>query len=185
MLPKLLALGGAAAAGYYAATLLSRDRPKTVGFVDLARYAGTWFEIARLPNRFQDRPEMRCVDVTATYSPVADGTLTVVNRCRNAAQGGREVTMEGHARSAAPGHDRLRVTFFWPVFADYWIIALDEQYRWSVVGSPDRRFLWILAREAALPPDDYARALAAAGREGFDITRLVRTVQGGTLLRAA
>jgi len=112
MVPKLLALGAAAAAGYCAASLLGRDRPKTVGFVDLARYAGTWFEIARLPNRFQDRPDMRCVDVTVTYSPMADGTLTVVKRCRNAAQGGREVTMEGHARSVSPGHDRLRVTFF-------------------------------------------------------------------------
>jgi apolipoprotein D and lipocalin family protein len=185
MLPKLLALGAAAAAGYYAANLLSRDRPKTAGFVDLARYAGTWFEIARLPNRFQDRPDMRCVEVTSTYSPVADGTLTVVNRCRNAAQGGRDVTMEGHARAASPGHDRLRVTYFWPVFSDHWIIALDEQYRWSVVGSPDRRFLWIMARAPTLPAEDYTRALAAAGREGFDITRLVRTVQGGGVLRAA
>jgi apolipoprotein D and lipocalin family protein len=181
MLPKLAALGLAVAAGYYAARQLGGNRPRTVGLVDLARYGGAWFEVARLPNRLQDRADMRCVDVTATYSPLADGTMTVVNRCRNAADGGRDVIMEGHARSVAPGNDRLRVTFFWPIFADYWIIGLDEQYRWSVVGSPDRRFLWVLAREPELSALAYDKALAAAGRERYDIGRLVRTVHGARL----
>jgi apolipoprotein D and lipocalin family protein len=150
-----------------------------VGPVDLARYAGTWFEAARFPTSFQDGARLRCEDVTATYTPRADGTIGVVNRCRNAVGGGAERVAEGVARSVAPGNDRLRVSFFWPFFGDYWVIGLDPGYRWAAVGAPGRDYLWILSREAAMAPADYDAAVAAARREGFDTARLQRTPQSG------
>jgi apolipoprotein D and lipocalin family protein len=151
--------------------------PRTVGTVDLARYAGTWFEVARFPTSFQDSARVRCEQVTATYTPRADGAITVVNRCNNALDGGAERVAEGVARSAAPGNDRLRVSFFWPFYGDYWVIGLDPDYRWAVVGAPGRDYLWILSRTAQMAPADFDAAVAIARREGFDTTRLRRTQQ--------
>lgn len=155
------------------------DAPRTVGQVDLARYAGTWFEVARFPTSFQDRAGLRCEDVTATYTLRPDGDVTVVNRCRNALEGGAERAAEGIARAAAPGNDRLRVSFFWPFFGDYWVIGLDSHYRWAVVGAPRRDYLWILSRAPQMTPADYDAAVAIARREGFDTARLQRTAQRG------
>jgi apolipoprotein D and lipocalin family protein len=152
--------------------------PRTVGQVDLARYAGTWFEAARFPTSFQDSARVRCEAVSATYTLRPDGRVGVVNRCRNALAGGAERVAEGVARSASPGNDRLRVSFFWPFFGDYWVIGLDPDYRWAVVGAPDRDFLWILSRTPVMAPADVDAAVAIARREGFDTTRLRRTAQG-------
>jgi apolipoprotein D and lipocalin family protein len=151
--------------------------PRTVGTVDLARYAGTWFEVARFPTSFQDNARVRCEQVTATYTPRADGAITVVNRCNNALDGGAERVAEGVARSAAPDNDRLRVSFFWPFYGDYWVIGLDPDYRWAVVGAPGRDYLWVLSRTAQMAPADFDAAVAIARREGFDTGRLRRTEQ--------
>ena len=153
------------------------DTPRTVGQVALNRYAGTWYEIARFPNRFQDSSRIRCEATTATYTAQPDGTIGVVNRCRNALADGREDVAEGSAYSASPGNDRLRVTFFWPFYGDYWVIGLDPDYRWAVVGVPGRDYLWILSRTPQMAPADYDAAIAIARREGFDIARLQRTPQ--------
>jgi apolipoprotein D and lipocalin family protein len=151
------------------------EAPRTVGQVDLARYAGTWFEAARFPTSFQDSPQVRCEGVSATYTLRPDGRIGVVNRCRNAAAGGAERVAEGVAYSASPGNDRLRVSFFWPFYGDYWVIGLDPDYRWAVVGAPGRDYLWILSREREMPAAEYAAAVAIAAREGFDTARLRRT----------
>lgn len=151
------------------------DPPKTVGHVDLQRYAGLWFEQARFPNVFQDRPNLRCVAVTASYALRPDGTVGVLNHARDAANGGRVVSARGYARVVTPRNDKLRVTFFWPIFGDYWILGLGEDYQWSVVGTPDRRFLWILSRNAVFDAEEYSAALAIARREGFDLSRLNTT----------
>lgn len=153
--------------------------PRTVGQVDLARYAGTWFEAARYPTSFQDSARVRCEDVSATYTQRPDGRIAVVNRCRNALAGGAERVAEGVARSVSPGNDRLRVSFFWPFFGDYWVIGLDPDYRWAVVGAPGRDYLWILSRERRMADADFAAARTIAAREGFDVSRLRRTAQGG------
>lgn len=155
------------------------DTPRTVGQVDLTRYVGVWHEAARFPTSFQDNARLRCEDVTATYTQRPDGTIGVVNRCRNALAGGAERVAEGFARSVAPGNDRLRVTFFWPFFGDYWVIGLDPDYRWAVVGAPDRDYLWVLSRAPRMAPADYEAAVAIARREGFDVSRLQRAAQGG------
>ncbi|MBR0680304.1 lipocalin family protein [Roseomonas eburnea] len=166
------------------ATQPGPETPRTVGQVDLGRYAGLWHEAARFPTSFQDSARIRCEGVTATYSPRPDGTIGVVNRCRNALAGGAERVAEGVAYSAAPGNDRLRVSFFWPFHGDYWVIGLDPQYRWAVVGAPGRDYLWILSRTAAMAPADYAMAVEIARREGFDTARLQRTPQGRAIQAA-
>lgn len=152
--------------------------PTTVAAVDVPRYLGTWYEMARLPVFFQDGPGLRCVDVTAVYSPRPDGTIDVVNTCRNAEAGGaiRSGTAVG---SVVPGsgNARLRVAFFWPFHGDYWVIGLDPEYRWAVVGAPSRRVLWVLSRTTTMADADYARAVDIARAQGFDVERLVRTEQ--------
>jgi len=174
---RLFAILAIAALGGCATVFDDRPPPATVGQVDIARYAGTWFEIARFPNSFQDGANRRCEDVTATYAPRPDGMLSVVNRCRDTANGGAERVAEGVARSASPGSDRLRVSFFWPFFGDYWVIGLDPEYRWAVVGAPGRDYLWILSRTPTMSAGAYSAALEAARREGFNVARLVITPQ--------
>jgi apolipoprotein D and lipocalin family protein len=151
----------------------------TVDAVDVDRYIGTWFEIARFPNSFQDE----CIGgVTATYALRSDGRLDVINRCQTS-DGPTEA--RGVARVAdAETKARLEVRFapavlsFLPfVWGDYWILGLAHDYSWAVVGSPDREFLWILARTPALDWERYSLALATATGNGFAVDRLVETSQ--------
>ena len=179
----------AAAVALVAATMLppasAQAQPpspvRPVPFVDLARYQGDWFEIARFPNRFQ----RKCVgDVRATYARRPDGRLDVVNRCRTA-EG------ETEARGVARIVDErtfatLKVRFApawlsWVpmVWGDYWIVGLAPDYSWAVVGDPGREYLWILARAPHLDDESTAVARAAARDSGFDVTRLVPTSQAG------
>lgn len=153
---------------------------RTVGLVDLARYVGEWFEIARFPNRFQ----RTCAgDVRASYAKRPDGRIDVINRCRTA-EGG-VIEARGVARIVDPGTAaKLKVRFapallsFLPfVWGDYWILGLADDYSWAVVGTPDRACLWILARTSMLDAERFASAVAVARTNGFDIDRLVNTNQ--------
>jgi apolipoprotein D and lipocalin family protein len=147
----------------------------TVPHVDLGRYAGTWHEIARLPNWFQ----RSCERSRADYTPCGDGSIRVVNTCVKA--GGRCTSIEGRAEPVpCSGNARLRVKFgglaaLVPASREgnYWIIALDDDYQWAMVGTPDRRFLWILSRQPCLPSDVYASLRQRARCLGFDVDRLV------------
>jgi apolipoprotein D and lipocalin family protein len=167
-----ITLGLCAAAGPTAA---AADPLPTVPHVDLARYAGTWHEIARLPNWFQ----RSCERSHAEYTPCGDGTLKVVNTCVKAS--GRYTSIEGRATPVpCSGNARLRVKFgglaaFVPVAAEgnYFVIALDDDYQWALVGTPDRRFLWILARQPQLDPGVYAQLTRQACCLGFDVGSLV------------
>jgi len=157
------------------------DAVRTVDRVDLDRYLGDWYEIARFPNRFQ----RACAgDVKAIYAKRADGRIDVINRCRTAdgVVEARGVARVADARTSA----KLKVRFapavlsFLPfVWGDYWILGLAGDYSWAVVGSPDRRYLWILARAPALEADRLESALAAARANGFDVGRLVSTRHTG------
>jgi len=151
--------------------------------IDLARYCGTWYEIARLPNRFQNE----CVsDVTATYTLLDDGEIQVVNRCRK--QDGEINGVEGRARrkSLDEPNSKLKVRFapaflsFLPfVWGDYWIIDLAPDYSYVVVGEPGRKYLWILARSTAMSEDTYQAILARLSGQGYDTSMLMRTRHGG------
>ena len=152
----------------------------TVDSVDLARYVGDWFEVARFPNRFQ----RTCAGgVKARYAVRADGRIDVANQCLDG--NGRVVQAQGVARVVdARTSARLQVRFapawlsFLPlVWGDYWIIGLADDYSWAVVGSPDRAYLWLLSRTPVLEARHYDAALAAARANGFDIDKLVRTHQ--------
>jgi apolipoprotein D and lipocalin family protein len=142
----------------------------TVQSVDLSRYYGTWYEIARLPNRFQ----AMCVsDAQAVYRPDGED-VSVVNQCRTA--DGTIKRAEGIARPVAGSRGaKLRVSFFRPFYGDYWILELDPDYRWVLVGEPGRRVAWILARQPALDDATLARLLERAAALGFDRDAFVRT----------
>jgi len=144
----------------------------TVPQVDLARYAGRWYEIALLPNRFQ----RQCVSDTQAHYRQDGERLEVVNRCRRA--DGRVDDIRGHAKVVPDaGGAKLRVTFFWPFYGDYWILALDEAYTEVLVGAPNRRYAWILAREPQLPEARIEALLARAAALGFDRAAFQRTPQ--------
>jgi len=152
------------------------DAPATVPAVDLTRYLGTWHEIARLPNRFQDGSRV-CEAVTATYTARPDGRIGVLNRCEDQ---GVERSAAGQAYAIeGSGNARLRVSFFWPFFGDYWVIGLDPDYRWAVVGNPDRDYLWILSRTPVMAPADRAMAEGIARAQGFPLDKLRVTRQPG------
>ena len=153
---------------------------QVVPSVDLSRYTGKWYEIARLPNRFQKD----CIgEVTATYSLVGEGQLKVINECRK--QGGI-ARAEGEARIRAKdgANSKLKVRFapswlkWLPfVWGDYWIIELAPDYSYSVVGTPDRKYLWVLSRAAEMEEGTYKRLIEKAAAEGFDVSKLMKTRQ--------
>lgn len=144
---------------------------EVVGVVDLSRYAGRWYEIARLPNRF----EKKCADsVSATYRLRSDGKVDVVNRCRKA--NGEYTTAKGKAKVVdKKTNAKLKVTFFWPFYGDYWILDLGPNYDYAVVGAPNRDYLWILSRTPQLDEQLYQSLLAKMATRGFETERMIRT----------
>jgi apolipoprotein D and lipocalin family protein len=183
MLKKLILISGmlimsstiARAAG-------NAERPlRVVPSIDLARYAGRWYEIARLPNRFQKK----CAgDVTATYSLLEDDGLRVINQCRK--ENGETTRAEGVARMASKRgpNTKLKVRFapaflsFLPfVWGDYWIIELAEDYSHAVIGDPDRKYLWILSRTPEMDDSVFQKLVGHATAQGYDLSGLTRTRQ--------
>jgi apolipoprotein D and lipocalin family protein len=154
-----------------------------VPHVDLDKYVGRWFEIARYPNRFQTS----CAgDVIVQYTRMEDGRIRVVNRCRRADGSINEAS--GVARPAGSDRSgaRLEVRFapaflsFLPaVWGDYWIIGLAADYSWAVVGEPSRKYLWVLARTPEVTSRTYEEAVDVVRAQGYDPARLVPTPQAG------
>jgi apolipoprotein D and lipocalin family protein len=141
--------------------------------VDLARYMGKWYEIAKYPNRFQKG----CAGATAEYSLAPGGKgVEVVNRCVEEGSGGKERSVRGKARIVdSETNAKLKVTFFWPFYGDYWILALGADYEYAVVGTPDRKYLWFLARTPSVGDDLFARLVEEARQQGFDPARIERS----------
>lgn len=147
---------------------------EVVAKLDLNKYLGTWYEIARYPNRF----ERDCVGVTATYSLREDGKIRVLNAARLRTLDGPVKTAEGRAwMPDAQTPAKLRVSFFGPFAADYWVIALGEQYEYAIISEPSRRYLWILCRTPQMADDRYHELLQWLTGQGFDHTKLERTLQ--------
>ncbi|WP_034619402.1 lipocalin family protein [Chitinibacter tainanensis] len=146
---------------------------RSVPQLALERYAGQWYEIAKLPMFFQ----RQCMsNTTANYSLNPDGSIKVVNRCRK--EDGSEIDATGRA-TVVPGSQnaQLEVSFFWPFKADYWVIGLANDYRWAVVGQPSRKYLWILARTPQLSEADLQAAQQIAVSQGYDLRELSYTPQ--------
>jgi apolipoprotein D and lipocalin family protein len=157
---------------------------RVVPSVDLDRYAGRWYEIARIPNRFQKK----CAgEVIAKYTRNSDGNITVLNSCR--VEDGSQIQAEGVARLAGNGQPNsvLKVRFapaflsFLPqVWGDYQIISLSPEYTHALVGDPGREYLWILSRSPRLDSATYDGLVAEASAQGFDTQMLQKTRQSGS-----
>lgn len=144
----------------------------TVAQVDLARYAGAWYEIALLPNRFQ----RQCVADTQARYRLDGERVEVLNRCRRA--DGSVEDIKGHAKVVqGSGNARLRVSFFWPFYGDYWVLALDPDYRHVLVGAPSRKYAWVLSRTPQLDDAALQALLDRAAELGFDKAAFRRTPQ--------
>jgi len=156
-----------------APVLFAIDLP-TVRQVDLNRYMGKWYEIARFPNRFQ----RDCAsDTSAEYKVRGDGKVEVINSCRE--KNGRVKSVSGTAKVVdSTTNAKLKVTFFWPFYGDYWIIALGENYEYAVVGEPSRKYLWILSRTPTLDDATYRRVLERVKAVGYDTAKLQKTSHG-------
>jgi apolipoprotein D and lipocalin family protein len=172
--PRLMTIVSALVAGLVAKK--AKKPLATAPAVNLEQYAGTWYEIARLPEKY----EKDCVsDVTATYEPTIDGGLRIINRCRR--RDGSVKRAIGRAEVAdADTNARLRVSFAPQlldalpfVWSDYYIMDVASDYSMSVVGTPDRSHLWLLAREPTVTEEVRSAFIAKALGQGFDTSRLV------------
>ena len=144
----------------------------TVASLDVKLYAGLWYEAARFPHRFEKN--LQCV--TARYSLRPDGNITVQNRGQKS--NGSWSDIQGKAfvpDSKEPG--KLKVQFFWPFRAPYWVLKLDSQYRYALVGAPGRDYLWVLCRTPQIPEEVLTEYLNSAKELGFDISRVERVRQ--------
>jgi apolipoprotein D and lipocalin family protein len=153
----------------------AEDRPLvTVPHVDLQRYLGTWYEIASYPAWFQKG----CTGSTAEYTSLPDGRIRVINRCFKNRLDGPLKESSGKAEVVDPATNaRLKVWFFWPFKGDYWIIDLDPDYQWAVVGVPSRKYLWLLSRTPSLDADVHQGILKRLALQGYDPNRLLPTPQ--------
>lgn len=167
---------GLLAAGICAGTGGAASGPplEVVEYVDLERYAGLWYEIARYPAGFQEG----CVGVTAEYRLREDGRVDVINHCLEESFDGPERSVEGVARVVdEQTNARQKVTLLWPFEGDCYIIDLDEDYQWAVVGEPSREYLWILSRTPTMDEALYQSILSRLPEKQYDPAKPRRTPQ--------
>ncbi len=148
---------------------------EVVPHVDLSRYIGLWYEIARLPAWF----EKDCTGVTANYSVRDDGDIKVVNSCR-------KKTLDGPIKDAIgkawvvdkDSNAKLKVSFFWPFAGNYWIIDLDDKdYSYAVIGEPSRKYFWVLSRTPEMSDSLLNELLDRAKKQGYNLEKLEKTLQ--------
>lgn len=148
---------------------------------DLDRYCGLWFEIGRLPLRWE---AAEATDITAEYTLESDGSVRVDNRCFDKAGAPSQAIGRATPVNGKPG--QLEVSFLpeilrWIPFTkgDYWVLKIDEPYTVALVGTPDRKNLWLLAREPRIDPAVETEYLAEASRQGFDLEQWITPAQSG------
>ena len=146
--------------------------PQPAKPVELARYLGRWYEIARYEQGFQKD----CEGVTADYSLREDGKLRVVNTCRKPDGTTKDATGRAKIVDAAT-NAKLKVSFFGPFYGDYWVLDRSEDYSWAIVGEPSGRYLWLLSREATPAVERVAALYARVRALGYDTAMLRRTQQ--------
>lgn len=142
--------------------------------VDIQRYMGTWYEIARFPHRF----EKDLVGVTATYELKSNGQISVLNQGYKHTLDGKHKKAKGRGRIPDPGATgRLQVTFFLWFWADYLILDLDENYQHVLIGSSTPDYLWILSRTPQMDEEHYNRLVEKAAALGYNTSKLQRVLQ--------
>ena len=147
---------------------------ETVESVDIQKYLGKWHEIAMLPNRFQEG----CHCTTAEYSLIDEETIRIVNTCNQDSSDGEIDQANGKGFVVEGSNNaKLKVQFFWPFKGDYWILELDEDYQYALVGSPSREYLWILSRKPTLDETIVAQLKQNAEQKGFDTSKMINTDQ--------
>ena len=155
---------------------MTKEEPnalEVVPHVELEKYLGKWYEIAHLPARFQKG----CTDTTATYTLSKDGNIIVLNECiRN----GKVKRAKGKAKVVDKNTGaKLKVSFFWPFSADYWIINLGKGYDYAVIGTPNRKYLWILSRTPQIDDRLFSQLIESVKSKGFDARKLIITRHKG------
>ena len=148
---------------------------KVVKELDLQKYLGTWYELARYNHRF----ERGLVGVTANYSIREDGKIKVLNSGYKKSLDGRFKQAEGKAYLPDPKLEpgKLKVSFFWNFYGDYFVLDLDENYQWAIVGSSSDKYLWILSRTPQLNQDLYNELMDKIRLRGYDVSQLIKVEQ--------
>ncbi|MGP2655699.1 lipocalin family protein [Malaciobacter sp. WC5094] len=151
----------------------SKNLPlETVNKVDIQKYLGTWYEIARFEHRFEEG----CKNVTANYSLKQNGDIKVVNSCTQI-KTGEKTQATGVAYATDETNSKLKVSFFRPFYGDYWVLMLDEDYKYALVGSPNREYLWILSRTKTISKETKNKILAKLPALKFDASKFIWTIQ--------
>jgi apolipoprotein D and lipocalin family protein len=143
---------------------------KTVEKVNINKYIGTWYEIARYEHFF----EVGCLDVSATYTLRENGEIDVLNRCTKE---GELSEAKGRAYATDATNSKLKVSFFWPFYGDYWVLMLDEKYEYAVIGEPSREYFWILSRNKTLNEQTKEKILSKMPELGYEEKQLIWTTQ--------
>ncbi len=161
--------------GLIISSCATHDKLDVVEHVDLQKYLGTWYEIARLPAWFEEG----CFGVTATYSMREDGKIKVINSCRKGSMEGTVKNAVGKAWVVDKATNaKLKVMFFWPFAGNYWIIDLDQkEYRYAVVGEPSRKYLWVLSRTPNMDEILLNKIFEKVKKQGYNLEGLIKTVQ--------
>jgi lipocalin len=145
-----------------------------VDSLNIQKYLGTWFEIARFDHSF----ERNLTGVTATYTLKDDGSIKVVNQGYENTLKGNYKKAEGKAKIPDTNKpSRLRVSFFWIFYSDYLVLELDPDYQWALIGSSSDKYLWILSRTPELPDSVFTEILAKAKKRGYDTSKLIKVLQ--------
>lgn len=160
---------------------------RAVAELDLDRYLGTWFEICRLPLKYEDA---KATDITANYALNEDGTVRIENRLLD--EDGKPERAIGQAQAVDGSKAKLKVSFLpeylrWIPFTkgDYWVLAITPDYESALVGTPDHHHLWVLSRTPHSHPETVQGMLATATAMGFDLSRLIWTAQSGNCVPAS
>ena len=148
---------------------------RVVTELNLEKYLGTWYEIARYDHRF----ERGMVGVTANYSMRDDGKIKVINSGYQGSFSGEYKEAIGKAKIPNPEEEpaKLKVSFFWIFYGDYYVLELDEDYQWVVIGSSSDKYLWILSRNPHISEDLYEELIKKIESRGYDSSKLIKVAQ--------
>jgi len=142
--------------------------------LDIEKYLGTWYEIARYDHSF----ERGLVGVTATYSHRKDGKIKVVNAGYKGTLDGQRSEAVGKAKIPNPAiPSKLKVSFFWFFYGDYFVLELDKDYKWAVIGSSSDKYLWILSRRPQMNDELYQKILNGLTQRGYNVSQLIKVKQ--------